>query len=88
MAIHSVFLPISPEEARVRLGRFGRLADGFKLEFIPADGGCVVAAVPVEAKAPGRASSFRVAIKRRREERQWPSLFKTLAGETAELPAA
>ena len=88
MAIYSVFLPISPDNARMRLTSLSRLADGFKLEFIPADGGCVVAAVPVEVESSVRPSRLRIAFRRRRHERQWPGLFKVLTGELADLPAA
>ena len=79
MAIHSVFLPMPPQQARVHLSSLGRLAEGYHLEFIPADGGCVVAAVP-EKKGHAVSKGLLRGALRRRDERRPPSLFKTLTG--------
>ena len=87
MAIHSVFLPMPPQQARDHLSSLGRLADGYHLEFIPADGGCVVAAVPEKTGHAVPKGLLRGALRRIRDERRPPVVLRTLIGDLG-LPAA
>jgi hypothetical protein len=57
--LDSVFIPIPVDQARERFQQLPRLASGFRLEFIPAQGGCVVAAVPTTATVTAGHSSLR-----------------------------
>ena len=51
MAIKSIYLRTTADEAKRQFGAFEFERFGLKVEFIPANGGCVMAVIPVEPAA-------------------------------------
>ena len=79
MAIYSFQLPIPAEQASEILVHINAASDSFMLKAIPAEGGCVVAAIPISEERTARAAT--TPIRRWSLERRLLSLQKAVTQE-------